>query len=60
MEQKTGGGDVNNNDLKQNGHAAKVNSYESASVKNNCKDEDQSTGQTSDLEKHANLQTMFD
>jgi hypothetical protein len=45
-------------------HAAKVNSYKSASVKNNCKDEDQSTGQikekTSDLEKHANLQTMFD
>jgi hypothetical protein len=44
-------------------HAANVNSYKSSSVKNNCKDEDQSTGQikdkTADLEKYANLQTIF-
>ena len=44
-------------------HAAKVNSYNSALVKNNCEDEDQSTGQikdkTADLEKNANLQTSF-
>ena len=36
-------------------HAANMNSYKSASVKNNYKDEDQSTGQikdkTADLEK---------